>query len=164
MVWRGSVLGFRVQRDPELDLHVPAGDAYFLKEQPQELLFLFGAEVVHRGGDSSGESLNAAVDFVVAAEFSSLGGEVVASAGEVFAAVFDMGGALLHSGVCEQPGLVEVREGRRSSSAAVILRSRRVSSAARSSSSGVGVRAATACSPARRVSGLSRAVRMRSKT
>jgi len=87
VVGRWLILGFGVQRDAELDLHVPAGDAHFFDEQPEELLFLLGVEVVDHGGDSSGESLDSATDPVVAAEFSSLGGEVVAAAGELGAAV-----------------------------------------------------------------------------
>ena len=104
------VFGFGVQGDPELDLHIPPGDADLLDEQSQEFLFFFGPEVVDHRCDSSGESLHSAADLVIAAEFSALRGEVVTAGGELCAAVFDIAGAALHLGEREQPGLVEICE------------------------------------------------------
>ena len=76
-------MGFGVQRDAELDLHVPSGDADFFDEQPEEFLLFFGAEAVDHGGHSAGESLDAAADLVVATEFSALRCEVIATGGEL---------------------------------------------------------------------------------
>ena len=77
------VFGFSVKGDPQLDLHVPPGDADFFDEKSEELLFFFGSEVVDHGGHSVRESLDAVTDLVVAAEFSALRGEVLAAGHEV---------------------------------------------------------------------------------
>jgi hypothetical protein len=45
---------------------VPAGDADFLDEQPQELLLLDGVELVDYAADPLGEVVDSAVDLVAA--------------------------------------------------------------------------------------------------
>ena len=93
-----------------MDLHVPPGDADFFDEKSEELLFFFGSEVVDHGGHSAGESMDAAADLVVAAEFSALRREVIATGRELCAAVFDIAGAALHLGERKQAGPVEIGE------------------------------------------------------
>ena len=77
------VVGFGVQRDAELDLDVPSGNADFFDQQTEEFLFLFRAEVVDYGGHSAGKSLDSAADLFVAGKFSALRGEVIAAGGEL---------------------------------------------------------------------------------
>ena len=55
-----------VEGDAQADFDVPAGDADFLDEQSQELLFLVGVELVDHAADPFGEVVDSAVDLAAA--------------------------------------------------------------------------------------------------
>jgi hypothetical protein len=74
---------------------VPSGDANVLDEQPQEVLFLDGVEVVDHAADPFGEVVDAAVDLVAAGQDCSLLGEAGAFRLEVAVAVGNVGGSPL---------------------------------------------------------------------
>ena len=87
---------------------MPAGDADFLDEQPQELLFLDGVEVVDDAADPFGEVVDAAVDLVAAGQGGALVGEAGSFGLELAVAGGDVGGPPLQLSQLDQPGLVEV--------------------------------------------------------
>ena len=64
-----------VEGDTQPDFDVPAGDADLLNEQPQELLFLVGVELVDYIADPFGEVVDSAVDLVAADQGCTLVGE-----------------------------------------------------------------------------------------
>ena len=78
--WPGRLLGVGrrfVEGNVQADLDVPAGDADFLDEQPQELLFLDSVEFVDHAVDPFSEVVDAAVDLVPAGQGCALVGELV---------------------------------------------------------------------------------------
>ena len=73
--WAGRVRWWRVERDAQPDLDVPAGDADVFDEQAQQLLFLGVIEGGDDGVDAGGEVVNTAAELIVAGELGSFVGE-----------------------------------------------------------------------------------------
>lgn len=92
-----------VERDPQPDLDVPAGDVDVFDDKAEQGLFQVEVEGVDHGEDAVGEVADAVAELVVAGEFLALGGEGVSGVGEVVAAVFDVGGAALEVGCSTSP-------------------------------------------------------------
>ena len=111
---------------------MPAGDADFLDEQPQELLFPDRIELVDYAVDPFGEVVDSAVDLVAADQGCMLVGEAGSFRLELAVAGGDVSGPPLEVSHLDQAGLVEVDQPPLFVSAASTLRSRRVSSAASS--------------------------------
>jgi hypothetical protein len=101
---------WRVERDAQPDLNVPAGDADVFDEQAQQLLFLDVVEGVDDGVDAGGEVVHAAAELVVTGERGSFVGEAGSLVLQLFSAGGDFGGAALHFGEFDKPALVEVDE------------------------------------------------------
>ena len=89
---------------------MPAGDVDLFDDEAEQGLFLVEVEGVDHGQNPGGEVPDAVAELVVAGQFLALGGEGVASFGEVAAAVFDVGGAALQLGQLDEAGLVGVDE------------------------------------------------------
>ena len=87
---------------------MPAGDADLLDEQPQELLFLDGVELVDHAADPFGEVVDSAVDLVAAGQGCTLLGEAGSFRLQLAMTGGDVGGSPLQVGQLDQPGLVEV--------------------------------------------------------
>ena len=94
----GRVRWWRVERDAQPDLDVPAGDADVFDEQAQQLLFLDVVEGVDDGVDAGGEVMHAAAELVVTGERGSFVGEAGSLVLQLFSAERDFGGAALHFG------------------------------------------------------------------
>src|SRR6516162_210626 len=159
MWWTGRIWWW-VECDAQPDLDIPAGDPDVFDEQAQQLLFLGVVEGVDDGVDAGGEVMHAAAELVVAGELGSFVGQTGSLVLQLLSARCDFGRAALHFGQFDEPTLVEVDEATPFGIGASILRSSRPSSAARSSSSGMGVVRVTACSPASSWSGWVIAARM----
>ena len=101
---------WRVERDAQPDLDVPAGDADVFDEQAQQLLFLGVVEGVDDGVDAGSEVVHAAAELVVAGERGSFAGEAGSLVLQLFSAGRDFGGAALQFGEFDEPALVEVDE------------------------------------------------------
>jgi hypothetical protein len=97
-----------VEGDTQPDFDVPAGDADFLDEQPQELLLLDGVELVDYTADPFGEVVDSAVDLVAADQGCMLVGEAGSFRLELAVAGGDVGGPPLKVSRLDQAGLVEV--------------------------------------------------------
>ena len=67
-VWVPGVGRGLIESDAQADLDVPFGDADFLDEQQQELLFLYRVEVVDHTADPFGEVVDSAVDLVTSGQ------------------------------------------------------------------------------------------------
>ena len=87
---------------------MPSGDADFLDEQPQELLFLGGVELVDHATDLLGEVVDSAVDLVAAGQGRALFGEAGSFGLELALAGGNVGGPALQLSQLDQPDLVEV--------------------------------------------------------
>jgi hypothetical protein len=99
-----------VEGDAQPDLDVPAGDADFLDEQPQELLLLDGVELVNHAADPFGEVVDSAVDLVAAGQGRALLSESGAFRLQLAMAGGDISGPPLQLSQLDQPGLVKVDE------------------------------------------------------
>ena len=103
----GWVVG---QRDLEVDLDAPAGDADLLDHEPQQSATPVDVEVVERGGDLLGEAGQAAAQSVLGRELGAALGEGGLLLGELVAAGGEGGGAPGELVEFEQPGLVGVQQ------------------------------------------------------
>ena len=101
---------WRIECDAQPDLDVPAGHADVFDEQAQQLLFLGVIEVVDDGVDAGSEVVHAGSELIVAGECSSFVGEAGSFVLQLFSTCSDLGGAALHFGEFDEPGLVEVDE------------------------------------------------------
>jgi hypothetical protein len=97
-----------VEGDAQADFDVPAGDADFLDEQPQELLLLDGVELVDHAADPFGEVVDSAVDLVAADQGCTLVGEAGSFRLQLPVACGDVSGPPLKVSHLDQAGLVEV--------------------------------------------------------
>jgi hypothetical protein len=97
-----------VEGDAHADFDVPAGDADFLDEQPQELLLLDGVELVDHAADPFGEVVDSAVELVAADQGCMLVGEAGSFRLELAVACGDVSGPPLEVSHLDQAGLVEV--------------------------------------------------------
>ena len=87
---------------------MPAGDADLLNEQPQELLFLVGVELVNHTADPFGEVVDSAVDLVAAGQGRTLLGQAGSFRPQLAMTGGDIGGPSLQLAQLNQSGLVEV--------------------------------------------------------
>ena len=87
---------------------MPAGDADFLDEQSQELLFLVGVELVDHAADPFGEVVDSAVDLVAAGQGCTLVGEAGSFRLQLAVTGGEISGPPLQFGQLDQAGLVEV--------------------------------------------------------
>src|SRR5437660_5831839 len=99
-----------VERDPELDLDLPAGDAYMVDDEAHELLALSEVELVDAGSGPTREVADTLAQPVVGGELVALRHQGVALAGERLVAGVDVPGAPLDVGELEEAGLVQVGE------------------------------------------------------
>jgi hypothetical protein len=99
-----------VEGDAEPDLDVAAGDADVFDQQPQELLFLGGVELVDGAADPVGEVVHSAAELVAVRERGSFVGEAGAFGLQFAVSRGDLGGAALKFCQVDEPGLVEVDE------------------------------------------------------
>src|SRR5438876_3853107 len=99
-----------VERDPELDLDLPAGDAYMVDDEAHELLALSEVELVDAGAGPSREVADPLAQPVVGGELAALRHQRVALVGERLVAGVDVPGAPLDFGELEEAGLVQVGE------------------------------------------------------
>jgi hypothetical protein len=97
-----------IERDPQPDLDVPAGDLDVFDKQPQELLPLGGIELVDDGGDTGGKVPDAVAEPVAAGEVGALGGQAGPLVLQFALPCGDRGGAAVQFGHVDQPGLVKV--------------------------------------------------------
>jgi len=99
-----------VERDAESDLDVPAGDADFFDDEPNEFLALLEVESVEGGAGGGGESADSSVESVAGGQVGALAGEGVALGVEGGAPVVELSGAALQFDQLDEAGLVEVGE------------------------------------------------------
>jgi hypothetical protein len=97
-----------VEGDAQADFDVPAGDADFLDEQPQELLLVDGVELVDHTADPFGEVVDSAVELVAAGQGGALLGQAGSFRLELAVAGGDVSGPPLEVSHLDQAGLVEV--------------------------------------------------------
>jgi hypothetical protein len=107
-VWVWGVGRGLVEGDAQADLDVPAGDADFLDEEPQELLFPDRIELVDYAADSFGEVVDSAVELIAADQGRALVGEAGSFRLELTVAGGDVRGPPLQIRPLDQSGLVEV--------------------------------------------------------
>ena len=98
VLWSGWVVWVVVERDPQPDLDVPAGDVDLFDDEAEQGLFLGELDSVDHLEDAGSEVADAVAQLVVAGELVALRGERVAALFEVAAALLDVGGASLQLG------------------------------------------------------------------
>ena len=102
--------GVVVERDPKLDLDVPARDAYVVDDEANELLALGETELVDAGAGPTREVADTLAQPVVGGELVALRHQRVVLVGERLVAGVDVPGAPLDFGELEEAGLVQVGE------------------------------------------------------
>lgn len=102
--------GLLVERDPEVDLDLPASDADVVDDEAEQLLALLEVELVDTVSGSVGEVTDSLLETVVDSELLVLCDQLVALAGQRLVADVDIPCSPLHFVQFEHPGLVEVGE------------------------------------------------------
>jgi hypothetical protein len=106
----GGSAGVVVERDPQVNLDLPAGDVHVVDDEAQQLLALGEVELVDAGGRLSGEVADALLETVIDGELLAVRDELVALLEQGVVPLVDVVGSSLHLGEVEEAGLVEVGE------------------------------------------------------
>ncbi len=89
---------------------MPAGDTYFVDEQPDEALFLDVVELVDDAADAASEIVDSAANLVVAGQRCALLGEVGSPGPQVLLSGRDLSSTPLKVGQLDNTRLVDVHE------------------------------------------------------